>query len=296
MTERDTNNLPCTSRTSTLVYGRVSTPPATSAGVNVAPRSDLLGRRVELMCGVAGILARESEVEGLQHVVRKMTERMAHRGPDDSGTWSSSTGRVCLGHRRLSILDLSETGRQPMKSASGRFVTTFNGELYNFPELRNELASHGHSFRGTSDTEVLLAAFDQWGVPDSLERFVGMFALGVWDARERELILVRDRMGEKPLYYGWVGGDLVFASELKAFREHPGWRGDISREALAPLFAAFVCPAASVHLQRREKATSGELPQDFRWRRSRDVARAGRVLVRIRGGERRDRKSAPRRR
>ena len=185
------------------------------------------------MCGVAGILARGSEVAELPRVVGKMAERMAHRGPDDSGIWSSPTESVCLGHRRLSILDLSETGRQPMKSFSGRFVITFNGELYNFPELRKELVSYGHSFRGTSDTEVLLSAFDRWGPHEALERFVGMFAFGVWDAHERELILVRDRMGEKPLYYGWVGGDFVFASELKAFREHPGWRGDISREALA---------------------------------------------------------------
>jgi asparagine synthase (glutamine-hydrolysing) len=184
------------------------------------------------MCGIAGILAR-GRTPGLpEQIVAQMTERLRHRGPDDSGVWSSPDGSVCLGHRRLSIIDLSQSGHQPMASRSNRYQLTFNGEIYNYPELRRELLSAGHSFRGRSDTEVLLAAFDAWGVVGTLGRTVGMYAMAVWDSETRELLLIRDRLGEKPLYYGWVGSDFVFASELKAFRAHPNWVGNVSPNAL----------------------------------------------------------------
>lgn len=162
-----------------------------------------------------------------------MTDVIRHRGPDDEGAWSDPEAGICLGFRRLSILDLSACGHQPMTSPSGRFVTTFNGEIYNFAEIRDRLLALGVSFRGHSDTEIFLAAFEQWGIANSLEQMAGMFALAVWDRRDRQLHLVRDRLGEKPLYYGWAGETLLFGSELKALRRHPAWRGEIDRNSLA---------------------------------------------------------------
>lgn len=160
-----------------------------------------------------------------------MADALAHRGPDDHGVWTDTAAGIALGHRRLSIIDLSPLGHQPMASESGRYVVAYNGEIYNFEALRTELA--GHHFRGRSDTEVILAAFEQWGVEASLARFNGMFALAVWDARERAVWLARDRFGEKPLYYGRVGRALVFGSELKALRLFPGFAGEVDRGRLA---------------------------------------------------------------
>ena len=162
-----------------------------------------------------------------------MTRVLSHRGPDDEGIWIDADAGVTLGHRRLAVIDLSVEGRQPMFSGTGRFVISFNGEVYNFRELRTELEKLGHSFRGHSDTEVVLGAVEQWGPESAVQRFVGMFAFALWDRHERALHLARDRIGEKPLYYGWVSGDFVFASELKAMRAYPGWTGDIDRGALA---------------------------------------------------------------
>jgi len=186
------------------------------------------------MCGIAGILrARGPAGLELEAIAERMGEELAHRGPDSAGTWADASAGVALAHRRLAILDLSPNGAQPMRSASGRYVTTFNGEIYNHADLRLELARRGHAFRGHGDTEVLLAAVEAWGIRGALERANGMFALAVWDGRERLLHLARDRIGEKPLYYGWWRGAFLFGSELKALRAFPGCDPPIDRDALA---------------------------------------------------------------
>lgn len=188
------------------------------------------------MCGLAGFIqASPSSADVLNSILSRMTDAIVHRGPDDSGLWSNTEYGVALGHRRLSIVDLSPEGHQPMVSASGRYVIAFNGEIYNYPSIREELekSSARPKWRGHSDTEVMLAAFEQWGISGSLTRFVGMFAFALWDKRDRTLLLARDRLGEKPLYYGWVGSAFLFGSELKALRAFPGWKGEINRDALA---------------------------------------------------------------
>ena len=194
------------------------------------------------MCGITGFysagepLSRERQLE----IATRMTQCLAHRGPDGSGAWADDKAgaddvrkdKIVFGHTRLAIVDLSPTGAQPMLSSDERFVLTFNGEIYNFPELRNELYTLGHTFRGTSDTEMILAAVLEWGLEESLKRFVGMFAIALWDREEKTLSLSRDRMGEKPLYWGWQGKTFLFGSELKALRTHPDWQGEIDRDAV----------------------------------------------------------------
>ncbi|HEY9721587.1 MAG TPA: asparagine synthase (glutamine-hydrolyzing) [Oscillatoriaceae cyanobacterium] len=187
------------------------------------------------MCGFVGFVAAQDDGLHWEGVLKAMTQAILHRGPDAGGAWVDREAGVALGHRRLSIVDLSPTGAQPMHSRSERYVIVFNGEIYNFPELRRELEGLGYAFRGTSDTEIMLAAFEQWGVPDSLKRFVGMFAFALWDRAERTLTLARDRLGEKPLYYGWVGNTFLFGSEIKGLRAHPAWNARIDRGALALL-------------------------------------------------------------
>jgi len=171
------------------------------------------------MCGIVGLWElREgaSASQSLEVRAREMAARLAHRGPDDGGTWQDPTAGIAFGHCRLSVLDLSREGRQPMHSSTGRLVMVFNGEIYNHRELRSELEKAGQCFRGTSDTEVALAAISRWGLDDAVTRFNGMFALAVWDREEQCLSLARDRLGIKPLYFGWIGARFVFSSELKA--------------------------------------------------------------------------------
>jgi asparagine synthase (glutamine-hydrolysing) len=186
------------------------------------------------MCGIAGFRSIGAPLapDSLRRITQAMTATIAHRGPDDADLWIDAEAGLALGHRRLSIIDLSAAGRQPMVSACGRFVITYNGEIYNFRELRAELEQHGHAFRGHSDTEVLLAALAEWGVADALGRLNGMFAFVLWDREQRSLTLARDRAGKKPLYYGWCGDSFLFGSELKALRAHPAFDARIDRDAL----------------------------------------------------------------
>jgi asparagine synthase (glutamine-hydrolysing) len=188
------------------------------------------------MCGLAGFVDAGGVVQRLEleAIARRMADALRHRGPDDHGVWSDPEARVAFGHRRLSILDLSPAGHQPMFSPSGRYVIVYNGEIYNCEELRCELrARRDVHFCGYSDTEVMLAAFEHWGVEPALERMNGMFAFALWDREERSLLLARDRYGEKPLYYGFAGETFLFASELKALRAHPVFRPEVDRDALA---------------------------------------------------------------
>lgn len=190
------------------------------------------------MCGITGfwdIDTRSNHTERI-NLIQQMTNTLYHRGPNGNGVWSDENIAIGLGHRRLSILDLSPLGHQPMESANHRYMLAFNGEIYNFKELTTELITLGHSFRGTSDTEVMLAAFTEWGVELAVQKFTGMFAFALWDRQEQTLHLGRDRIGEKPLYYGTVNNTFIFASELKALKVHPHWQGKIDRNALGLFF------------------------------------------------------------
>ncbi|MFZ4596402.1 MAG: asparagine synthase (glutamine-hydrolyzing), partial [Verrucomicrobiaceae bacterium] len=189
------------------------------------------------MCGLAGFFGPATRNDAdLSAIAQRMNDTIYLRGPDSHGVWSDQAHGLALGHRRLSILDLSPEGHQPMVSSNGRFIIVFNGEVYNFRDLRAELEAAGHAFRGHSDTEIMLAAFCQWGVQAATKRFNGMFAFAVWDRDEKLLHLGRDRLGEKPLYYGWMpDGTLLFGSELKALKAHPSFQGDINRDAIAGL-------------------------------------------------------------
>lgn len=193
------------------------------------------------MCGIAGIL--NSEAAEPTRLVSDMIETMRYRGPDDSGTWAETAVGLGLGHARLSILDVSPEGHQPMISASGRYVMTFNGEVYNFLELRRLLEEQGDRFRGHSDTEVMLAAIERWGLQEAVSRFVGMFAFGLWDRATKQLSLVRDRLGIKPLYFGWAGRAFVFASELKGIRCVKEFNPRLNRGALALFLRLAYVPA-----------------------------------------------------
>jgi asparagine synthase (glutamine-hydrolysing) len=193
------------------------------------------------MCGLAGLWSEgEPGGEQLAGTAKAMAATLSHRGPDHADAWADARGGVALAHRRLSVLDLSSQGHQPMRSADGRFVIVYNGEIYNHEALRSQLEREGRApaWRGHSDTEVFLAAVTAWGFERALQALTGMFALAVWDARERELLLARDRMGEKPLYYGRVAGAFAFASELKAFRACRGFSRRVDRQALA-LYARY---------------------------------------------------------
>ena len=194
------------------------------------------------MCGLTGFLEHNSLFDSshAESTLLQMSSALSHRGPDNQGTWIDPQAGIALGHRRLSILDLSSQGHQPMHSHCGRYVIVFNGEIYNFRVLRRELESLGKApkWRGHSDTETMLAAISCWGLHKAISKFLGMFAFALWDRKERSLHLSRDRIGEKPLYYGWMGRVLLFGSELKALRKHPAWKGNVDPDVLA-LFMQF---------------------------------------------------------
>ena len=205
------------------------------------------------MCGVVAVLAFRSKFDSqdLSARAERMAQALKHRGPDGSGVWTDAAVGIALAHRRLSIVDLSPAGAQPMRSASGRFTITFNGEIYNYAEMRAALPEQ--SWRGHSDTEVLLASLEAWGVAGALARCVGMFAFAIWDAHSRELVLARDRLGEKPLYYGICDGVLLVASELKAIKAWPGWSDQIDLVALDDFMRhGYVAAPRTIHRNVRK--------------------------------------------
>lgn len=210
------------------------------------------------MCGIAGFWQTKRGTKHPREILNQMGTALTHRGPDDSGSFYDSSTGLGLSFRRLSIIDLSPAGHQPMDSASGRYTIIFNGEVYNFEEIRQELGA-GYKWRGHSDTEVMLEAIERWGLEPAVKRFVGMFALALWDRLERKLFLVRDRLGIKPLYYGFIGDDFVFASELKAIREYPGFEGRIDRGALALYMRHNYVPAPHCIYQGFRKLPTGHI-------------------------------------
>jgi len=196
------------------------------------------------MCGITGFVTfRPAEKAALEAQARKMSNAMAHRGPDGERVWADSEAGFATGHRRLSIVDLSEAGAQPMVSADGRYVICYNGEIYNAEDLRAELSPFDIAYRGHSDTEVLLEAWCRWGPRKTLEKLIGMFTICMWDRKERRMWLVRDRLGIKPLYWGKFGDLLLFGSELKALREHPGWPVEVDYDAVAAFLRLAYIPA-----------------------------------------------------
>ncbi|MBN1141399.1 MAG: asparagine synthase (glutamine-hydrolyzing) [Deltaproteobacteria bacterium] len=213
------------------------------------------------MCGIAGFIdfSRSGDRDGQTAAVNAMTTAISHRGPDDLGAWLDPDTGIALGHRRLSIIDLSREGSQPMVSPCGRYVIVYNGEIYNFQALRRTLDQEegGFPWRGRSDTEVLLAAIARWGLEKALQSFIGMFAFALWDRAEKTLTLARDRIGEKPLYYGWMDNVFLFGSELKALMAHPRWRGSIDRDALTLFLQYNFIPVPHTIFQRVFKIEPG---------------------------------------
>ena len=193
------------------------------------------------MCGITGFV--QPGLSDAEQIIAQMSGAITHRGPDDSGHWADPENGVVFGFRRLSILDLSEAGHQPMISSSGRFAIIFNGEIYNYLDFRQELQTKSVNFKGHSDTEAILAAFEEWGVQAALKRFNGMYAFALWDKRERFLHLCRDRLGEKPLYYGVFDGKLLFASEAKALLAHPLVKSELDLDALRHYLSFDYVPA-----------------------------------------------------
>jgi len=237
------------------------------------------------MCGFAGFWQRSGATPNeLRSTAREMADALRHRGPDDGGTWCDAAHGFALGHRRLSILDLSAGGHQPMQSHCGRYVIAYNGEVYNFRELRADLEATGELFRSDCDTEVILAAIARWGLDDALARFVGMFAFAIWDRQSADLVLVRDRLGIKPLYWGMVNGTVLFGSELKALRCHEAFRSEINRDSLALLLRHKYVPDPHCIYEGFEKLEPGRMaafprrgvPRLRTWWSARQVASTGR--------------------
>lgn len=220
------------------------------------------------MCGLAGFFygAGVSSIDQWPILLQRMGDAIRHRGPDDSGIWTDANAGVGLVHRRLSILDLSPAGHQPMESATGRYVIVFNGEIYNHLKLRSEIADkyiisaqREPNWRGYSDTETLLAGFEAWGFEGTLKKCVGMFAIAIWDRSEKTLTLARDRLGEKPLYYGWQGKTFLFGSELKAIKAHPAFIAPIDRNSIALLMGFNTIPAPYSIYQGIKKLMPGSI-------------------------------------
>ena len=213
------------------------------------------------MCGFVGFIdvPGAHDAETLERLASRMAARLESRGPDDAGTWASPAAGIALGHRRLAIIDLSAAGHQPMVSASGRSVIAYNGEVYNFADIRRELEAENRRFRGGSDTEVVLEACEAWGVERAVSKFIGMFAFAFWDVHDRRLTLVRDRLGIKPLYWGRSGGVLFFGSQPKAFCDHPAWRPVVDRGALAAYLRHACVPAPHSIFQGIEKLEPGSM-------------------------------------
>ncbi len=202
------------------------------------------------MCGFTGFLVANANYVDAACLLKQMSDAIIHRGPDSDGCWTDSSTGIGLAHRRLAIVDLSSAGDQPMTSASGRYVIAFNGEIYNHLNLRTALETEGclaGAWRGHSDTETLLAGFDAWGIEATVKKCIGMFAFAVWDKQTQTLTLGRDRLGEKPLYYGWQGqGDsavFLFGSELKALKQHPEFNAEIDSNAMCLLMRNNYFPA-----------------------------------------------------
>jgi asparagine synthase (glutamine-hydrolysing) len=210
------------------------------------------------MCGISGFLEARARPKAAQEAIAAaMAQALAHRGPDDSGVWSEAEAGIALGHRRLSIIDLSPAGHQPMASADGRYVVSYNGEIYNYRELAERLGQEGVGLRGHCDTEVLLEGVARWGIAETLKRAEGMFALALWDRQARRLTLARDRLGIKPLYWSRQGGLFLFASELKALHRHPDWRPAIDRDALASYLRLGYVPAPAAIYRDTHKLPPG---------------------------------------
>jgi len=194
------------------------------------------------MCGFSGFIGYgQLGIEEVKLVASSMNDKLHHRGPNDSGIWHNEDEQVVLTHKRLSIQDVSSAGHQPMVSSSGRFVIVYNGEIYNHLILRKSLKNEG--FKGDSDTETLLVAIENWGIEKTLNIANGMFAFALWDHKQRQLILARDRIGEKPLYYGWQDETFIFGSELKALKQHPSFKSEINRDAITLLLRHNYIPA-----------------------------------------------------
>ncbi len=213
------------------------------------------------MCGICGFFNpdRPSQKEQLYALAEDMTKTLIHRGPDDVGVWADANSGIALGHRRLSIQDLSQEGHQPMTSPCKRFVMSYNGEIYNFKELRQRLEQQGLHFRGHSDSEVLLGAISAWGLEKTLEQVLGMFAIALWDKKQESLTLVRDPVGKKPLYYGWCQNTFLFGSELKALRAHPAFDQSIDRNVLGLFLTYSWVPSPYCIYQGIRKLPPGHL-------------------------------------
>lgn len=212
------------------------------------------------MCGLTGFWSHSSfGKKNLETIVSTMADQIFFRGPDSKGFWIDEKKGLALAHLRLAILDLNETGAQPMSSPSGRFVISYNGEVYNYITLKKELKSKGYAFKGASDTEVILAAIEEWGLEKSLSKFIGMFAFALWDKKEARLFLVRDRLGVKPLYYGIVNNVLFFGSQPRSFLSHPQWESVLNREALSDYFVYNYIPGTTSIYQGIKKVAPGHI-------------------------------------